>query len=235
MHRVGSASAGSTGTGRSTAATIWSTSAVDVPASTGGCLARGPAVPLRRGRATPATSTGRPATAARSGSASSTRLRCDRNRAVGVRCRVVRRIGAAGTTSRRAGRRASGPPSTCAASVRQVARCSASERGSCLASPGLQGGLLGQLERLHRGRWAAVVGLERGRQRGPAHVDRGPAAWTRPRISSSGDADDLADRSACRRPRPRRRRSGAGTSPRAVGAARPRGGCCTARTRRRWP
>jgi len=46
--------------------------------------------------------------------------------------------------------------------------------GAVLGSPGLQGGLLGQLDSLDRGRWAGVVGLEPGGQRGAADVDLGP-------------------------------------------------------------
>ena len=64
--------------------------------------------------------------------------------------------------------------------------------GFVLGVPGLQGGLLGQLERLHRGRRAAVFGLERDRQGGPAHVDPRPPLG--PDLGQLlGHTDDLAD------------------------------------------
>ncbi len=47
-----------------------------------------------------------------------------------------------------------------------------------LGVAGLQGGLLGQLDRLDHGRWAAVVGLERGRELAAAGLDAARAGWT---------------------------------------------------------
>jgi len=61
-----------------------------------------------------------------------------------------------------------------------------------LGVPGLQGGLLGQLDGLDRGRRPAVVGLELDSQGGPPGVDGSPPG--RPgRGQLFGDPDDLAD------------------------------------------
>ena len=64
------------------------------------------------------------------------------------------------------------PPKTSMASARQVWRCSASERGSCLASRDSKRGLLGQRDRLDVGWFAAVGGLELLGQFGGAGFDR---------------------------------------------------------------
>ena len=58
---------------------------------------------------------------------------------------------------------------------------------------GLQGGLLGELDRLHHARRAPVVALERGGQLAAAGLDRGPAG--RPAlVQGRVDTDHLADR-----------------------------------------
>ena len=59
--------------------------------------------------------------------------------------------------------------------------------------PGFQGGLLGQVQRLDRGRRPAVLDLEPGRQDAAVDVDRGPPP--RPQLGEAWvDAGDLADR-----------------------------------------
>ena len=59
------------------------------------------------------------------------------------------------------------------------------------ALPGRQGGLLGQADRLGRGRWAAVLGLKRRGEFGAPGVDRGAAGG--PGAHQVGvDAGDLA-------------------------------------------
>ena len=90
-------------------------------------------------------------------------------------------------------RRACGPPSTAAASSSQVARCSVRDAGFVFGVAGLQGGLLGQLQRFDRGRWSAVDHLEVDRELAAADVDAG-AAGGPARVQSWVDADDLPDR-----------------------------------------
>ena len=84
-------------------------------------------------------------------------------------------------------------PTTSTAWVRQVWRCSASERGSCLDLPGLQGGLLGKSQHFHDAGFAAVLGLEPLGQLADTVLDRGP-----PRGESvgqfGGDTDDFTHR-----------------------------------------
>ena len=62
-----------------------------------------------------------------------------------------------------------------------------------LGVAGLQGGLLSQVDRLHDGRGAPVVGLERGRELGAAVLDAGPSGGPAG-VQAGVDADDLADR-----------------------------------------
>ena len=59
-----------------------------------------------------------------------------------------------------------------------LARCSASERGSCLASRVSRVACWASSRASHGGRWPAVLGLERDRQRGSAGVDARPAVAT---------------------------------------------------------
>ena len=62
-----------------------------------------------------------------------------------------------------------------------------------LGVAGLQGGLLGQLDRLHHGRRAPVVGLERGGELAAAGLDAGPPGGPA-LVQGRVDTDDLADR-----------------------------------------
>ena len=65
--------------------------------------------------------------------------------------------------------------------------------GFVLGLPGLQGGLLGQLQRFDRGGWSAMIALEGDGQFASADVDVGAAAG--PALVQAGvDADDLPDR-----------------------------------------
>ena len=56
--------------------------------------------------------------------------------------------------------------------------------------PGFQGGLLGQLQRLHRSGWAAVGLLEMGCEHGPPGFDAGSTRRP-PGIQGRVDADDF--------------------------------------------
>jgi hypothetical protein len=60
--------------------------------------------------------------------------------------------------------------------------------------PGFQGGLLGQLQRLHRSGWAAVGLLEIGCEYPPPGFDAGSTRRP-PGIQAGVDADDFSDRS----------------------------------------
>ena len=126
---------------------------------------------------------------------------------------------------------ASGPPSTAAASAEPGRALLGQGAGFVLGVAGLQGGLLGQLQRFDRGRWPAVVVLELGwpaRRGGPrcgrgGSTSAGSVAGSTPTISRTG----------------RLRRVGAGPfgEPHARacrGGAAP-GRCCRSPTRRRWP
>ena len=108
-------------------------------------------------------------------------------------------------------------------------RCSARLRGSCLASPGFQGGLLGQLQRFHRGGWAAVGALEVGGKHGPPGFDGGSTG--RPPGGQGGvDADDFSYR-----PFPRVLVRPFGESEaETVAEVAALGRCCRFPMRRRW-
>jgi hypothetical protein len=96
--------------------------------------------------------------------------------------RAVRTIGAT----------ASELPNTAAASLSQVARCSARDRGM-FGVAGLQRRLLCQVQRFDRCRWASMIILELEGQLAAAGLDVGTAG--RPAlIQSRIDTDDLPDR-----------------------------------------
>ena len=95
-----------------------------------------------------------------------------------------------------------------------------------LGVAGLQGGLLGQQDRLHHGRRAAVVALERGRQLAAAGLDAGPPG--RPAlVQGRVDTDHFTDRALAP--------LGAGTlgedQPEAGRAGASPGRCCRSRRR----
>ena len=75
-----------------------------------------------------------------------------------------------------------------------------------LALPGVGVGLLREFAGLVRRRWAAVIGLELGRQRRPADVDRRAALGPVPG-QDTVDTDDFADRPLARGRCPAGRRS----------------------------
>ena len=84
------------------------------------------------------------------------------------------------------------------ASVRQVWRCSASERGSCLACRVSSVACCDSATHLHGGGFAAVLGLEVLGELADAVLDGGAPRRPARRSSSAGDADDFADRALAR-------------------------------------
>ena len=101
-----------------------------------------------------------------------------------------------------------GPPRTSSASLAPGGALLGQGARFVLGVAGLQGGLLGQLDRLHHGRRAAVVGLERGRRArrgGPrCAARRVDQRWFRrgstPTTSRTGRLPALGARHARRRP-----------------------------------